>query len=159
MGILDGVSEIRPEVVDFIFEQGRTAADRQLRDLDSLDAKATQVFSAATVIVGLAGFSGRANAGILTAAVLVYVLASAAALYALWLVRFRVTDSPQQLLLRYWTEPLLDTKYAMVTDMAEGFNDNERSLGRKRRGVLWALALTGVETALVGTAVIWALWG
>jgi hypothetical protein len=105
------VSEIRPDVVDFIFDQGRTATDRQLRDLDSLDAKATQIFSAATVIVGLAGFSGQANAALLTAAVLIYVLASIAA------------------------------------------------LGRKRRGVLCALALTGLETALVGVAVIWTLWG
>ena len=47
----------------------------------------------------------------------------------------------------------------MVTDMAAGFNENEGSLGRKRRGVLWALAVTGVETALVGAAVIWTLWG
>ena len=153
------MSEIRPDVVDFIFDQGRTATDRQLRDLDSLDAKATQIFSAATVIVGLAGFSGQANAAILTAAVLIYVLVSAAALYALWLVKFRVTDSPQQLLSRYWTEPLLETKYAMVSDMAAGFNENEQSLGRKRRVVLCALALTGLETAFVGVAVIWTLWG
>jgi hypothetical protein len=87
------------------------------------------------------------------------VFAALAALYALWLVRIRVTDSPRQLLLRYWTQPLLDTKYAMVTDMAEGFAENDRSLRRKRRGVLGALALTGVETALVGAAVIAALWG
>jgi len=153
------VSEIRPDVVDFIFDQGRTATDRQLRDLDSLDAKATQIFSAATVIVGLAGFSGQANAVILTVAVLIYVLVSIAAVYALWLVKFRVTDSPQQLLSRYWTEPLLETKYAMVSDMAAGFIENEQSLGRKRRGVLYALALTGLETALVGVAVIWTLWG
>jgi hypothetical protein len=153
------MSEIRPEVVDFIFDQGRSAADRQLRDLDSLDSKATQLFSAATVIVGLAGFSGQVDAGLLTAAVIVYVLVALAALYALWLVKIRVTDSPQQLLVRYWTEPLPETKYAMVTDMAEGFDENERSLGRKRRGVLCALALTGIETALVGAAVIRTLWG
>jgi hypothetical protein len=150
---------IQPEVVDFIFDQGRTAADRQLRDLDSLDSKATHIFAAATVIVGLAGFSGRASAGVLTAAVSVYFLAAVSSLYALWLVKVRVTDSPQQLLLRYWAVPLVDTKYAMVADMADGYTENERSLGRKRRGVLFALALTGVETALVGPAVISALWG
>jgi ABC-type transport system involved in cytochrome bd biosynthesis fused ATPase/permease subunit len=152
------MAEVHPEVVDFIFEQGRSAADRQLRDLDSLDSKATQLFSAATVIVGLAGFSGQAHAGLLTLAVITYVLVALAALYALWLVQIRVTDSPQQLLSRYWTEPLTETKYAMVTDMAEGFDENERSLGRKRRGVLAALALTGLETALVGAAVISNLW-
>ena len=130
------MAEIRSEVVDFIFEQGRTATDRQLRDADSLDAKATQLFSAATVIVGLAGFSGQANAAVLTGAIVVYVLVVIASLYALWLAKFRVTDSPEQLLLRYWTEPLFETKYAMVTDMAAGFEENERSLGRKRRGVL-----------------------
>jgi hypothetical protein len=151
------VSGIRPDVVDFIFDQGRTATDRQLRDLDSLDAKATHIFSAATVIVGLAGFSGQADAAVLTAAVVIYVLVSGAALYALWLVKFRVTDSPEQLLLRYWTEPLSETKYAMVSDMAAGFTENEQALGRKRRGVL--VALTGLETALVGVAVILALWG
>ena len=87
--MLDRVAEIQPDVIDFIFEQGRTAADRQLRDLDSLDAKATQIFSAATVIVGLAGFSGRANAT-LTIAVIVYVIAAYSALYALWLVKVSV---------------------------------------------------------------------
>lgn len=153
------MTEVRPEVVEFIFEQGRTATERQLRDLDSLDAKATQLFSAATVIVGLAGFSGQANAGVLIAAVVVYLFAAASSLYALWLVKVRVTDSPQQLLERYWKEPLPETKYAMVTDMAAGFSENELSLGRKRRGVIWALALTGVETALVGAAVIATLWG
>ena len=96
------MAEVRPEVVDFIFDQGRSTTERQLRDLDSLDAKATQIFSAATVVVGLAGISGQANAPLLTAAVLVYLLAAFSALQALWLVRFRVTDSPQQLLLRYW---------------------------------------------------------
>jgi ABC-type transport system involved in cytochrome bd biosynthesis fused ATPase/permease subunit len=151
--------EVHPEVIDFIFEQGRSAADRQLRDLDSLDSKATQLFSAATVIVGLAGFSRQAHAGLLTLAVITYILVALAALYALWLVQIRVTDSPQQLLSRYWTEPLTETKYAMVTDMAEGFDENERSLGRKRRGVLGALALTGLETALIGAAVISNLWG
>jgi len=35
------MAEIRPDVVDFIFEQGKTATERQLRDADSLDAKAT----------------------------------------------------------------------------------------------------------------------
>ena len=51
-----------------------------------------------------------------------------------------------------------ETKYAMVTDMAAGFEENERELGRKRRGVLAVLTLAGVETALVGIAVIWSLW-
>ena len=62
VGILDHVSGIRPDVVDFIFDQGRTATDRQLRDLDSLDAKAAQIFSAGDVlstgtVSGVAGFS------------------------------------------------------------------------------------------------------
>jgi hypothetical protein len=153
------MAEIRTEVVDFIFEQGRAASERQLRDADSLDAKATQLFSAATVIVGLAGFSGRTSAGLLTIAVGVYLVAATAALYALWLAKFRVTDSPAQLLARYWNEDLLTTKHAMVTDMANGFEENEHALGRKRRGVLFVLFLTGVETALIGAAVIESLWG
>jgi hypothetical protein len=151
------VAELQPDVVDFIFEQGRIASERQLRDADALDAKATQLFSAGTVIIGLAGFSGEASPAPLVAAVVVYLAGSASALYALWLAKFRVTDSPQQLLLRYWNEPLLETQYAMVVDMASGFDENERALGRKRRGVLGTLALTGVETALVGAAVIWTL--
>ena len=153
------MTEIRSEVVDFIFDQGRAASERQLRDADSLDTKATQLFGAATVIVGLAGFSGRTNAGLLTGAVAVYLVAASAALYALWLAKFRVTDSPAQLLDRYWSEDLLTTKYAMVADMASGFDDNEQILGRKRRGVLSVLFLTGVETALIGAAVIESLWG
>jgi hypothetical protein len=60
------VEAIRPEVVDFIFDQGRAATDPQLRDADALDSKATQIFSAATVIIGLAGFSHQANAPLLS---------------------------------------------------------------------------------------------
>ena len=77
-------------MVDFIFEQGRYATDRQLRDAEALDGKATQLFSAATVIVGLAGFGGNATAAVFSAAVVVYLLVSIAAVYALWLVRFRL---------------------------------------------------------------------
>ena len=150
---------IQPEVVEFIFDQGRRASERQLRDAEALDAKATQLFSAATVIVGLAGFSGRSNAGILTIAVALYLVVAAGALYALWLANYRVTDSPAQLLDRYWNDELLATKYAMVVDMANGFEENEDALGRKRRGVLAVLFFTGVETAVVGAAVIDSLWG
>jgi hypothetical protein len=152
------VSSIEPEVVDFIFDQGRSATDRQLRDAEALDAKATQLFSAATVIVGLGGFSQSASAAIFSTAVVVYVLVSLASVYALWLAQYRVTDSPAQLLERYWSEPLEETKYAMVVDMAGGFQENEHVLQRKRRRVIAALALTGVETALVAAAVIWNLW-
>ena len=91
--------------------------------------------------------------------VAVYLFVSAGALYALWLAKYRVTDSPSQLLERYWSDDLQATKYAMVVDMAAGFDENELALGRKRRGVLAVLFLTGVETALVGAAVIDALWG
>lgn len=45
----------------------------------------------------------------------------------------------------------------MVDDMAAGIAENERSLGHKRRGVLWALTLSGIGTSLVGAAVIWSL--
>jgi hypothetical protein len=69
-----------------------------------------------------------------------------------------VADSPAQLLRAYWNEPLDQTKYAMVNDMAAGFEENEHALGRKRRGLLTVLSLTGVQTALIGTAVIWSLW-
>jgi hypothetical protein len=145
------------EVVDFIFEQGRSSTDRQLRDADALDQKATQIFTAATNVVGLAGFSHEANAPLLAAAVLFYLGVLIASGMALWLASFRVADSPQQLLVRYWDEPVISTKYAMVSDMAAGFEENERALGSKRGGVLWALALTGIETSLVGAAVIWSL--
>lgn len=152
------MAEVRADVVDFIFDQGRAATERQLRDADALDAKATQAFSAATVIVGLSSFSQEINAALLTAAVVVYLVAALAAVWSLWLAKFRVTDSPEQLLLGYWNEPLSQTKYTMVTDMAAGFNENEHALGRKRLGVLAVLALTAVETALIGAAVIWSLW-
>ena len=147
-----------PDVVDFIFEQGRAATERQLRDADALDSKATQVFGAATVIIGLSSFSRHPNAALFTAAVAAYLAAAFVTVWSLWLAKFRVTDAPDQLLRFYWNMPLDETKYAMVTDMAAGFEENERELGRKRRGVLAVLTLAGVETALVGIAVIWSLW-
>jgi uncharacterized protein len=67
------VHEPDPDVVDFIFEQGRTATERQLRDADALDSKATQVFGAATVIIGLSSFSRHPNATLFTAAVAAYL--------------------------------------------------------------------------------------
>src|SRR5205085_11312613 len=96
------VSEIAPDVVDFVFEQGRAATERQLRDADALDAKATHVFGAATVIVGLSSFSQHPNAALLTAAVIVYLLAALATVWSLWLASFRVTDAPNQILRLYW---------------------------------------------------------
>lgn len=148
---------IKEEVLDFIFEAGKAATARQLDDATALDNKVAPVFATATVIVGLGGFSGTAYTPLLISAVGVYVLTALCALKALRLSKYRVTDSPRQLLDNYWESPLPVTKHAMVTDMAAGFTENEKALGKKRRWVLAVMFLTALETALVGSAVIWTL--
>jgi hypothetical protein len=54
--------DIKPETLDFIFDYTRDAPERQLQDAKDLDNKMAQLFSVASVVIGLAGLANSIRA-------------------------------------------------------------------------------------------------
>lgn len=115
-----------------------------------------QVFSAASVLIGLAAVGqlkrGTTIAVLVAIAVSAFLVVAGQAIRALWTRRFRVSISPDQLWYRYWSEETADIKHAFVADAASGYVENDEFLKKKRRALGAALLALGVEAIAVGVA-------
>lgn len=153
---------VPPDTLDFLFEYTREAPQRQLAAMNALDTKAFALFSASAVVVGLAGLGiwGRQDvppgAGILlVAAVVAFVVGAFAMLDCVRLRRHRSSDHADVLWQDYWDLEVADIKHALVEDIAESSEHNERVIRAKTRSLGWALVAAIAETSLVGTSLAW----
>src|SRR5215203_2944995 len=106
------------KTVEFIFEYTKDAPERQARDIDSLDTKMVQVFSAASVVVGLVGVSGN-NLGntpaanpLLALAVISYVVAAVVALFHLSPKEQRRSLHVEDLWPKGWNQSVKDIQHS-----------------------------------------------
>ena len=80
-------AQLNPESLNLIFETTKDAPERQLHDVEAMDAKAVQVFAAASIIIGLATLIGDAGTDVATAflacALVAYAACVAMAMMAL----------------------------------------------------------------------------
>jgi hypothetical protein len=156
---LESEPTLQPETLDFIYEASRSTLQNQVEAATAMDSKAIQVFSVASVVIGLAAAGGIRSAprtlGILL--VLAYLVAAVTALAALWVRTFRVTDGTEQLWRRYWADPVDEIKHAAIADVAEGEIENRDLLADKRKLLGYAIGATGVESVLVGILLTWSL--
>jgi hypothetical protein len=147
---------LEADTLDLLYDLARRAPDAQLRDVDSIDAKVTQVFAAGSVLIGLAALRGthhHTTAGILLGvAVAVFLYVAYYALRTLWTREFRVLISPEQLWRDYWADPPESIKHAVVADVATGYPENDRLLQDKRRSLRQALIGVGIEAVAIGVA-------
>jgi hypothetical protein len=146
--------------LDFLYEHLKDGLAAQYDGAGSLDAKAVQSFAATSVVIGLAAAGGGrsgAEAWLIGAAIVFYVVAVAATVFVLWVRRFRVSDDADQIWERYWQADVADIKHALLADIADGYRENDGLLSRKRKGLAIALICGGLEAALVGASLITAL--
>ena len=135
------------------------ALERQAQDAASLDSKTVQVFSAATIVVGLAGAgkvmgATRLDRWLVAAAVGAYLVAALAAFIELWVRKLRIRDRPSELYRNHWHESPSVLKHHLIKDIARGFPENERKVRRKRNSLRVVLASTAIEAALIGVALL-----
>ena len=116
-----GEPSVPTETLDFLFEYTRKAPQRQLEAVDALDNKASALFSASAVVVGLAGIGiwnkqeFPPGAGVLlSVAVAAFLVVGAMVLYSSWLRRHRLSFQADELWERYWDEPISEIKSALV---------------------------------------------
>jgi len=160
-----GGRQVRPETLAFIFGLVRDAPERQLHDLEALDAKMVQIFGAASIVIGLAGISdtnldgSTAVKALLVGALIAYFATAVVSFIHLRLREFRRSLHADTLWNELWQRDVGEIQHALVADIAAAYDYNKQVLHEKGRTILAALVLAGIEIVLVGASITWSRVG
>ncbi len=151
------------ETIDFIFQYVKEAPERQLAGAEALDAKMVQIFSAGSVVIGLAGLTSGGQAPLsaifMAFAVAAYVALSGFAFLQLWARDYHRSLQADELWLKLWASAVPDIKHSLVHDISAAYAHNKSLLFRKRWTLRGATLAVAVEVALVGSAIVARLAG
>lgn len=144
--------------LELIYEHTKDGPARQSATADAIDAKAVQVFAAASVVLGFGTFTtsdlNSWTAALYGVAVAAYLFAGAATWKILRARVFRVVDAAD----RWWpSHRLAETAYVreqLLDDLAAAAAKNRERLARKGRPLNPLLVAAGVETLFVAAVVI-----
>ena len=126
------MTDIKPETLDFLYEFITPLSERQLQSADALDSKAVQLFSAASIVIGLLGVAGTSVAGgFLVAAAVIYLAVAISTFYAVKIRRYRVTRHGDVLWQEHWQRDVAAIKHSLVSDAAKGYAENRDVLTDK----------------------------
>ena len=154
-----------PETLEEIYNLVRGSLDRQADEGQMLDSKMVQIFSAASVVAGLAGFSISSGAVMNTpAAVLLFLAFVAYAVVAY--VAFKHLTPKTYYLLNYpdvWRKSHSDTPselhHSVITKVTKEYERNRSTLIDKAVLIRLATAAAGAEVVLIGLTITSALFG
>ncbi len=154
----DQQGEINPESLDLILELTKGGPESQLRDVDALDAKTVQVFAAASIVIGLATLAGERGGTASTVLLLLslgsFVVAVGAAAVGVFVRDFRKSYQADYLWGHFWDRPAQELKHSVVADIAAAYTHNRTVIETKARATQVAVMMTGLETLLVGLALV-----
>lgn len=148
-----------PDSLEFILGHIREAPEKQVQMAEALDGKMVLIFVAASVIIGLVGFStGPLSADRwailpLIGAVSAYV---AVAVVAVWHLRPRYIRRNLQadvLWPEYAKYEAIDVKLVVAQDTSDAYAFNKRVLADKADTLVKALVGTALEVVFVGIAI------
>lgn len=157
--------EINRETLSAILEYTQEAPERQIKDVEALDTKMVQIFSAASIVIGLAGVSsaslpdGWLISTLLVLAVLVYGLTTLVAFLHLLprtLYRALLAD---ELWEKFWYEETSTLEHDLVDKIGKAYKCNKIVLQRKAVTIRCGIVTAGLEVLLVGAALIFARLG
>lgn len=146
-----------PQTTKFFVENLGDVNAEQLSAAEGRDAKAVQMFAAASVVIGLAVTSDRDLCEtLLGAAIGAYSVAAIATGWAIW---------PRKLAIRPYDKlwrglefaPVTKARHTLVYLLYVAYSENERILRDKRRALVAIVIATGLETVLVALALMFAL--
>ncbi len=150
---------IKQETLDFIFDYTRDASERQLQDAKDLDNKMAQLFSVASVVIGLAGLANSSqgsgwSAWLLVIALGFYVIVAVVALISQFpTVQWRSLHA-DVLWEEYSRTDVPDIKHALVDDIQRAYGRNNKVLKKKGLMIKIAATTTGAEVLFVGLGLI-----
>ena len=150
----------QPGTVQLIYEHIKDAPQQQFETIKALDDKMIKVFTAAGVVIGLAGLSSQGLRGgvwvniILVGAVEEFIATAALALYHLRPINIALSRHAGTL----WenSSSLTDdqVRRQLIKSIARSNAHNEGVLRRKTRILTYALVTTSLEVILIGAAII-----
>jgi hypothetical protein len=148
------------DTLDFIWQLTKDATEVQLKDVESLDSKAFQIISVASVVIGLTSLAalktpitGTPGAYLIVTAV-AYAICGLFSLGSLQIRKYRRSLYADELWPKHWMDTPDDIKHAMVQDISEAYAHNGRMLRHKSTYLRWALAALITESAFVAAAII-----
>lgn len=151
-------ANINPETLDFILETTKAGPEGQARDFDALDAKTINVFSAASVIIGLASFArdfGDWPTTVLFGmALAAYAVVVGGVILAVKVREFRFTSHASNLWSMYQHAEPEAIKRALAQDIAETYDENNVIIKRKALGARVAVFATAGESLFVGAGLL-----
>lgn len=151
--------EINPDALQFIYEATKDVPHRQRQRGEAVDSKAVQVFSAATILLGLMGvgvadaIAGRELA-LYAGALVAYVAAAISAFWAFRPRTWRANDHAQWLWEHCYFRTPTDVMHILTNEMRGVAEHNESIVNSKVRGVEAALVFTAIEGMLVAGALL-----
>lgn len=151
--------EIKSKALDFIFEYTREAPERQLQDAKDLDNKMAQLFSVASVVIGLAGLANSGGSEdsspwLLVIALGFYVVTAVVALISQFpTVQWRSLHA-DELWKKYWQTEVPEIKHALVDDIQKAYGRNNKMLEHKGLMIKIVATTTGAEVLFVGLGLI-----
>ena len=156
---------IKIGTLDFIYEHTKDASAVQSHDSEALDSKIVQLFSAASIALGLMGLALKTPAiqtsaqYMMYAAVAGYLVTGVASIWVLWVRKLRRSLQADVLWPQYWNEDVPLIKHALVADIVSSYETNKAILKSKKRGVILGLIAVLIEVGLVGGALATATLG
>ena len=154
-----------PKTLEVIYNHVKEAPEAQQADAKDLDTKMVQIFQAASVVIGLAGFAGGnlIAAGtsvsiVLIAALLSYVLLIILVFLRLAPKKFQRNLQGDALWTYYWNRKPEEVHHALLDKISKAYPHNRGILKRKALYLRIAIVVTGVEVVLVGAALILSRW-
>lgn len=151
-------ADVNPETLDFIIETTKAGPEGQARDVDAIDAKTINVFSAASVVIGLASFArdfGSWPTTVLFGIALgAYAVAVVGVVLAIKVREIRFTSHASHLWAMYQHAEPETIKKALAQDIAETYDENNVIMKRKTLGARIAIFATATESLLVGAGLL-----
>jgi hypothetical protein len=150
-----------PETINVIYDRLSNVAELQFGDQANLDGKMIQVFSAASVVMGLTGLS--ASAATKNPAVVAALLALALAVYAavavvtgveIWARQFKALRFGATLWDYEWDQTPMQVKMAVIDKVKGAYDTNRIILEQKGKLLTAGIVATGCEVALVAASII-----
>ena len=152
--------------VAFFFEQCQAQLERQMQDVDAMDAKTIAVATAGTLLLAVVpGTRFAAHDSLATAlttptlvvlglSMACYIFVLVATAIALLTREFHVPPAPRDIYTTYLRiEPEL-SKLAIAMDMMAAYEDNKEKIGRKQWAMFGGLVFVALESLALAAGLI-----
>jgi len=152
--------KLDPETVETIFDLVKNAPERQMDNANTLDTKIVQVFSAASVVIGLLGISSgnleqaRWISACLVGALSLYGVTAISTFLHLWPKPFRRSLHGDTLWQEAWNMTRIEVHHTVIADVSKAYVHNKSLLRGKAYSLSIAVFATAVEVVLVGLALL-----